>query len=134
MKVDHDRFIAELVGAVVDSVATIDDDLSANVEVILEYLPHLALRAFRTLVATVTVSLYSVEHEVVSPGTVHLVKPVLLSYKIIYKNAYFHIIVYPVDQNYCINMHVYTSSNHPPTCMSSYTTMSSPRSNLILAI
>ena len=29
MKVDHDRFIAELIGAVVDSVATIDDDLSA---------------------------------------------------------------------------------------------------------
>ena len=84
MKVDHDRFIAELVGAVVDSVATIDDDLSANVEVILEYLPHLALRAFRTLVATVTVSLYPVEHEVVAPRTVHLVKPVLLSYKIIY--------------------------------------------------
>ena len=107
MKVDDDRLVAELVGAVVHSVAAIDDDFSADVEVILEYLPHLSLSAFRALVAAVAVSLDPVEHEVVSPGTVHLVKPVLLSYKIIYKNAYFHIIVYPVDQNYCINMHVH---------------------------
>ena len=84
MKVDDDRLVAELVGAVVHSVAAIDDDFSADVEVILEYLPHLSLSAFRALVAAVAVSLDPVEHEVVSPGTVHLVKPVLLSYKIIY--------------------------------------------------
>ena len=84
MKVDHDRFIAELVGAVVDSVAAIDDDLPSDVEVIFEYLPHLALRALRTLVAAVTVSLDSVEHEVVAPGTIHLVKSVLVNKETIY--------------------------------------------------
>ena len=77
MKVDHDRLVAELVGAVIHPVAAIDDDFSADVEVILEYLPHLALGALRTLVAAVTVSLDPVEHEVVPPRTVHLVKSVL---------------------------------------------------------
>lgn len=77
VKVDDDRLVSELVCAVVDSVAAINDDLAADVEVILEYLPHLALGALRTLVAAVTVSLDPVEHEVVPPRTVHLVKSVL---------------------------------------------------------
>ena len=77
MKVDDDRLVPELVGAVVDPVAAIDDDLAADVEVILEYLAHLPLRALRALVAAVTVRLDPVEHEAVAPRTVDLVQSIL---------------------------------------------------------
>ena len=81
MKVDDDRFVAELVCPVVDSVATIDDDLPADVEVVLEDLPHLALRALRTFVAAMPVSLDPVEDEIIAPRAVHLVKSVLIQEK-----------------------------------------------------
>ena len=77
MKIDDDRLVAKLVGTVVDPVAAIDDDLAADVEVILEYLAHLPLRALRALVAAVTVSLDPVEHEAVAPRTIDLVQSIL---------------------------------------------------------
>ena len=77
MKVDDDRLVPELVGPVVDPVAAIDDDLAADVEVILEYLAHLPLRALRALVAAVTVRLDPVEYEAVAPRTVDLVQSIL---------------------------------------------------------
>ena len=77
MKVNDDRFVAEFVSPIIDSVAAIDDDLAADIEMILEYLAHLPLRALRALVAAVTVRLDPVEHEAVAPRTVDLVQSIL---------------------------------------------------------
>ena len=73
VKVNDDRFVAEFVCPVIDSVAAIDDDLPSDVKVVLEDLPHLALRTLRTFVAAMPVSLDPVEDEVIAPRAVHLV-------------------------------------------------------------
>ena len=45
MKVDDYRFVPEFVSSVVDPVAPVDDDLSANVELILDDVSHFGLCA-----------------------------------------------------------------------------------------
>lgn len=77
LEIDHNGLVAKLVHAIHDPLAPHDDNLSANVELVLQHLTNLVLKTIWAFMDPMGINSNAIEDQVVLPSPVDVIETIL---------------------------------------------------------